>query len=483
MISVSRSTQQRGWNGDRGSSGRSADGVEAHVPQAPTGEKSDKIADLHEARDVRFNLFQHFAGSRAPAQVVRDMSAYYRSGQAARLWGISAHLVRRLCDAGLVDAERTAGNQWKISHSEVERIKKEGVPEIPSSIDLGGSQFEAEYRPPDTDVPAPPGRREEISAEAAHFAENGRNGLEIGTHPQQLRHWPPPASGHAKSWAVLPEPAPVQAEQERIDWHDSWMSSALRLLPLDAPPETRLVVRETVADALGGLGPQHSPQVIEPLVTAAVAKALQPWNQKRETTRAIEMACGFLPWGAKNSFSPTVWQARVQEMAASAIRRLPADSTFAEKFHIASAAVQQVTSDFEYEELRKRILRAASLWDVAPEEREQAQAAIRTKLDSFPTGTSASALENAREQALVPFRESKKRIERIALALAHIPTYIEELRQAGETDFESHWAGWNFARSLEGRIRPVLERELLECELTDDDLSELVEELVDEELD
>ena len=72
---------------------------------------------------------------------------------------------------------------------------------------------------------------------------------------------------------------------------------------------------------------------------------------------------------------------------------MPADSTFAEKLLIGSAAVRQITSDFEDDELRKRILRAACLSDIAPEEREDAQAAMQKKLESLPTGTSALALE------------------------------------------------------------------------------------------
>jgi hypothetical protein len=261
------------------------------------------------------------------------------------------------------------------------------------------------------------------------------------------------------------------------------MAAALRSVPWEAPPETRLVVQETVTDALAGLGPQHSWQVVDSLVPAAVIKALRPWNQERETAKAIQSACDTLPWGAKNSLSPTLWQSRAQETAAAAIRRLPGDSTFAEKLLVGSAAVRQITSDFEDDELRKRILRAAYLWDVAPEEREHAQAALQKELGSLPIGTSALAMEKAREQALFPFRESKKRKAHVNLALAHIRTYVRELHQSGETDFESDWAISNFVQRLEQRFRPLLEQELLDDDLSHDELCELLEEWVDEALD
>jgi hypothetical protein len=417
------------------------------------------------------------------------MSGYYRSGQAARVWAISSHLVRRLCEAGLIDAERTDGGQWKIPHSEVERIQNEGVPEIPSSIEPDDAKYEEEHRPPGNSLPVPARGGVVRSAEAVVVAENRRNRLEIDQDPEETRtRFPKPqrVEGEAQSrerQEQLDKAALARTEQERIFWHDSWMVTALRSVPWEAPPETRLVVRQTVTDALAGLGPQHSWQVVDSLVTAAVAKALRPWNQERETARAIQAAHDTLPWGAKDSFSPTLWQSRANETAAAAIRRLPAGSTFVEKLRVASAAVKQVASDFEDHELRKRILRAAYLWDVTPGEREEAQVAMQKELDSLPIGTSAFALEKAREQTLVPFRESKKRKERVDLALAHIRNYVRELHQAGETDFESDWAISNFVQRLEQRFRPLLEQEVLDDDLNHNELCELLEEWVDEALD
>ena len=53
--------------------------------------------------------------------------SYYRTGQAAAALGISSYAIRRLCAAGLVEAE-FSGKQWRIAVSEIERLKREGVP-------------------------------------------------------------------------------------------------------------------------------------------------------------------------------------------------------------------------------------------------------------------------------------------------------------------------------------------------------------------
>jgi hypothetical protein len=130
------------------------------------------------------------------------MSVYYRSGQTARVWAISPHLVRRLCEARLIDAERTDGGQWKIPHSEVERIKKEGVPEIPSSIEPDDAKYEEECSPAGNSLPMPARGRVVRSAAAAVVANNRRNRLETDDEPEETRNWfPAPQRVEVETWS------------------------------------------------------------------------------------------------------------------------------------------------------------------------------------------------------------------------------------------------------------------------------------------
>src|ERR1700721_2386210 len=100
-------------------------------------------------------------------------NAYYRSGQAARVWGISSHLVRRLCEAGQIEAELSDGGQWKIPYAEVERIRMEGIPEIPSSIEQEEAEDEDEADiSPESRLLAPPSDGVVTSAEEVIVAEN-----------------------------------------------------------------------------------------------------------------------------------------------------------------------------------------------------------------------------------------------------------------------------------------------------------------------
>src|SRR5256885_16215103 len=57
---------------------------------------------------------------------------FYRTGPVARALGRSSYQIRLLCEAGLIEAE-FSGKQWRIPGSELMRLQKEGVPEVPAS--------------------------------------------------------------------------------------------------------------------------------------------------------------------------------------------------------------------------------------------------------------------------------------------------------------------------------------------------------------
>src|SRR6516165_7873932 len=58
----------------------------------------------------------------------------YRVGQVAKDCGVSSYRIRRLCETGMIEAE-FSGNQWQIPASEVERLKRNGVPAAPKIVD------------------------------------------------------------------------------------------------------------------------------------------------------------------------------------------------------------------------------------------------------------------------------------------------------------------------------------------------------------
>lgn len=58
----------------------------------------------------------------------------YRTGAAAKLLGITPYELRRLPEAGLVNAEVTPTGQARDAEAEVQRLLKEGVPPLPAPV-------------------------------------------------------------------------------------------------------------------------------------------------------------------------------------------------------------------------------------------------------------------------------------------------------------------------------------------------------------
>jgi hypothetical protein len=61
---------------------------------------------------------------------------FYSTGQAAKLLEVSSYRIRRLCETGVFPgAEYTEGKQWLIPAAEAEKMKRDGVPPTPRTVD------------------------------------------------------------------------------------------------------------------------------------------------------------------------------------------------------------------------------------------------------------------------------------------------------------------------------------------------------------
>ena len=59
---------------------------------------------------------------------------FYSTGQVARQLGTTLPAIRALCENRLIAAETTPGGHWRVSASEVERLKRDGLPPIPRPL-------------------------------------------------------------------------------------------------------------------------------------------------------------------------------------------------------------------------------------------------------------------------------------------------------------------------------------------------------------
>src|SRR5258707_13179526 len=59
---------------------------------------------------------------------------FYSTGQVARQLGTTLATIRILCETGAIAAETTPGGHWRVPASEVERLKRDGLPPIPRPL-------------------------------------------------------------------------------------------------------------------------------------------------------------------------------------------------------------------------------------------------------------------------------------------------------------------------------------------------------------
>src|ERR1017187_8785696 len=57
---------------------------------------------------------------------------FYSTGQVARQLGTTLATIRILCENRVIAAETTPGGHWRVPTSEVERLKRDGLPPIRS---------------------------------------------------------------------------------------------------------------------------------------------------------------------------------------------------------------------------------------------------------------------------------------------------------------------------------------------------------------
>lgn len=435
---------------------------------------------------------------------------FYRSGQAAKQLGVSSYHVRRLCEVGEITAELTAGQQWRIPASEIARLRREGVPDIPVESDDGeDSRHTLEERDDPSDgLLASPSAELIEAAEQVKIVENRLSRRRVEKEREELEDWfrdrDQQQAERAASEKQKAEAA--RAEQRRRIWFDSWIQYALRMRPYDAPKETELEIHSVVQEALATLNPDQPQSTTERLVDAAVDKALRPWTRQKEIRRAIESAMNRLPWDINYGQDWVSVKQQAWEAAAAAVGKMRTDATSHEMQEMAWSAVQPMAREHARWKAARDMAASIFLSDGTYEEMEQAREAVREALARLPIGTSQREMERIKDATLEPFqgvirkrkadaqqREEQDRRDRekawqLAVVEArvdrrltcHLGHYLRKLENDNEIECESASDRWELEKDLKGRIRPMLVAEVRNRpDMSDQEINGRVEDLVD----
>src|ERR1017187_8070560 len=226
---------------------------------------------------------------------------FYSTGQVARQLGTTLAAIRVLCENRMIAAETTHGGHLRVHASEVERLKRDGVPPIPRPLPT-------ETAPPASNGTGSrhshPALLAEPSDEVVSAADQvaiTRSMLEkrkIDRDLEETEDWfrdrqRQQATAEA---AERQRTEAKQAEQRRLLWAQQWTQYALNSLPYGARREVEMEVHTTVQEALSVLQPSQPAAIAQRLVDAAVHRALGPWTRKQEMERALQAGMNKLSW-------------------------------------------------------------------------------------------------------------------------------------------------------------------------------------------
>ncbi len=430
------------------------------------------------------------------------MDGFYRIGQASKQVGVSSYHLRRLCEAGAIDAELTSGNQWRVPIAEIARLKREGVPPIPQKL----SQEEDRQEPADEPREVPDGLyaapSEDVidSAEQVAITENRlrRRRLERELEQEEDFFRERTARETAQEAAEREQARKQQERQRRRQWEDEWITYALDRVPSDAPKELGLEVHSQVAEALARLQPDQPAVAVRRIVEAAIEKALTPWRRQTDRMQAIEAAVHSLPSEIRHRSELEELKQEAARLAAIAVNQCPPDASYQALESAARQAVKPVTRAYEHAQACQQMAAWTVVRGATPSEQQEATDIVKAALIKLPVGCSRAQMERTRDEALAPLMAriaERERVEaakaeqqrqrtatewRLMRLLDHIGEYLKEAY-----DYEDGFAGiqerFEDARRLNEPIRTRLLEELLANPAMDDqDIRARIEELVDE---
>lgn len=422
----------------------------------------------------------------------------YRTGQVARLLNVSAHHIRRLCEAGLVKGEMSEGNRWKIAASEVDRLRADGVPPIPQIEDeqcerpapagsgSGTGPTGRQLHPWPADPPAAPEPEEvapEVQEERNNYAvvetklkrrrvELELDEVEDSFRDRERRRIAEIEDGRRKE-------AQAQAQAARSEWVDRWIAYALSRVPDDAGG-CRMEAYRMAEKALRTITADVSDSVVRRFMDDAVSEALAPYRRRREVEKAVQSAVdGLLPYSARSS--------RVGVEAKRAAQQAAERFTDEASMLVAArAAVAPIAAAFKDAEVRQAILQLGSYWGMSygatDTDREQAVAAVSEALEDLPAGTPQDRLEKAARAALAPLeaalqeRHERKQRRAAAETAADQRLWLVHYFLAENCDFDSYAEQKETEEELKAELRQVLVKRLLSGRLAASDVSDFVEE-------
>src|ERR1035437_2079070 len=286
---------------------------------------------------------------------------FYSTGQVARQLGTTLAAVRILCENRVIAAETTPGGRLRVPASEVERLKRDGLPPIPRPLPIGSAPSARNGTAGRHGYPEFPVETSEEVVSAADQVAITRSALEkrkIDRDIEENEDWFRDRERREAATEAVERQRieAMQAEQRRVRWAQQWTQYALNSVPYDARREVEMDVHVKVREALSVVEPNQPEAITQRIVDAAVHKALGRWTKKQEVERALKAAMNVLPWDIRCRTEYAQLKQQAWHAAVEALRRVREEAGYREMETAAVQAVQPMISEYEHQQACNRIV-------------------------------------------------------------------------------------------------------------------------------
>lgn len=424
----------------------------------------------------------------------------YSIGPAAQKLSVSQYHLRRLIDAGLVDASQTPGRQWRIPAEEIERLQEEGIPPIPAPAPAAAAARSNAANP----GPAAPLAAASSSSSHVEEADDVRQARDLVTITERkLQRRRLELEGAELEDKFRERERAKVAEQEeaarhqaharianaRRQWEESKVEWALSCLPRDCPPDIQLNVQERVRAALKDFTPESGGVLVGQAMKAATETALEPYYEAKRMASAINEGIGLMPSAARYHDSPEIAEAK--SAARTAVVKLAGSGDEAAMRAAARAAVAPIARKFEHEVRVRQLLDSEKYWGFASATEAERRAALKdlaATLQALPVGISKEDMQDAKREALERHEKALRRRQREEQHAAEARSVAERgIRHLTHYlcinwDFDSVSEANQTKHELEAELRPHLQHLAESGEISATDVEDYVEDWAAEQL-
>jgi len=445
------------------------------------------------------------------------MDLFYSTGQVAEAVGTTQENVRRLCQSGAIRAELTPGGQYRVPQEEYERLLREGLPTVPRPLpgDKGRPSVARSGTPPPGLLAEPSEtlvQSAEEVAQLAYRAKSLRLQRRIDTEADYSRKREARIEQERRDEeeAIHARQAALNAQRDRAQWLQRWEEQALRSLPYNATPQTRLEVHQQVRARLSGLDPLPTATTVQSLIRAIIDEAMRVAKCREESHDIIERLMMDLPYDLKYSKEFALERDAALTLMGEALERLPVDASVERKQATARLALEPVMVCYRHQLARQALLNG--LYGMIPRanqaEKQGAWKALAAALQQVPVGANQTTLEGERDRVVAGVmekvenreederrratEEERRREEasrrsaaeyKAASVISQVDVVLQELEGQGVLEFDGLADQVDVTRRMREKVSPLLVEQLLkQPELSTDQVKKRIAVLVGKNL-